>query len=227
MVKVLVVIPYEETRIHFEKVIKRYQGKGVSFTITSLFGTDYRRLQMVKNYDIVVVRGMTRSAISSFFPEIPIVPIAINVSDLLEALLEVKNLYGSHSKVGVLYSDAFMCSETTISSLISMEINMRTISNEVEMIERINELKNKGCNVFVGGLTLQRYCSSRKMPVVSLKTGVETIEKSIQEAFNSAFIIRKERLHVDLLKSISDNLMEPLIVSNGKNEVVAYNIQEK
>ena len=225
MINVLVIIPYEETRVFYERVIDRYSNQGVSFTITSFFGTDFRKLQIIKNYDIVVVRGMTRVAIKSFFPNNTVIPITVNTSDLLEALLTVKKQYGSQNTVGVLYSDSFMCSEETISNLSGMDILMRSISNEVDMVERMNELINKGCKVFVGGQTLQNYCSTRKIPIVTLKTGDATIEKSIEDAFNAASIMKNEIIHADLLQLVSDNLLGPMLVCNAQKEVVTFNIK--
>jgi len=225
MAKILVIIPYEEIRGEFEKVVSRYREDGIEFTLTCLYGTDPRKLFIVRNYDIVVVRGMTEKAVHSFYPDTFTVSIEINASDLLEALCEVKRKHWDGRKIGILLPDASICSEDTLATLTSLDVTIREVSDESEMVERMNDLRNLGCTVFVGGMTMKRFCEGEKLDYVGIGTGSGTIENSISEAAKSAKIMERERVRARLLQTVSDNMDDPIVVADKNRVVIAFNLK--
>ena len=93
MIKVLVIVPYEELLTLYQDTIAGVEEPRVHFTTSFLYGTDTRALEKVSDYDIIVVRGMTGRAIKRQYPELTVIDIKMDAFDVRSALLEVRETY--------------------------------------------------------------------------------------------------------------------------------------
>ena len=222
MIEILVIVPYQELEEAYHKAITRIKIKEVNFTTTYLFGTGTKAIEAVKKYDIVVVRGMTSFAISKLYPDLHKVEISITSSDILDALLEVREKFGN-KKVALIVSNSSICSPAVINKLTGMEIELFTIYDEETLENKVDNLQELGFEVFIGGLTLKKICANKGYNYVQIKTGVTAIDQSIRDALAAAHILDRERTRSDLLKALADSAQNGLFVVNNYKTIIAAN----
>ena len=222
MIEILVIVPSEELYDAFNNEINRITINGVNFTTTYAYGTEEAKLNFVKPYDIVVVRGMTGRAVSQLYPEITRIDIPMSSADVLESLVKIKKKYGN-VKVALVLSDLSICPIEAIKELTNMDIVLRQVRDEHCLENTIHELQGEGCEIFVGGFTLKRLCDNLKLKAVSILTGKEAIRKSIAEALNAASIINRERTRASLLQTILDATDNVVFAVNTFKTVIRSN----
>lgn len=223
MIEVLVIVPYEELLEDYRAEIKKINISGIHFTTSFMFGTAARSLEAVRGYDIVVVRGMTSLAIAKMYPDLNIIDIHMDTSDIASSMLEVISLYGGTSKVGLILPNSQICDISLLRQLTKLDISLREEDDEDGLDGAIEDLKAQGCDVFVGGLTIDRLCNAKGYRSVHIKTGPTAIKKSVADALVAAQIMDRERTRMGLLKSLVDNNPDSLLVLDDKGRISAAN----
>ena len=128
MIKVLVIVPYEELLTLYQDTIAEVEEPRVHFTTSFLYGTDTRALEKVSDYDIIVVRGMTGRAIKRQYPELTVIDIKMDAFDVTSALLEVRETYPDIKKIGLILPSSSICSAAMLSKLSNIDISMAEVS---------------------------------------------------------------------------------------------------
>ena len=223
MVEVLVIVPYEELLDTFQKSIAEAMDPRVHFTTSFMYGTAARNLEKAEDYDIIVVRGMTSRALSKKYPDTTVIDIKMDAFDVSSALLEVKKKYGGETKVGLILPYSSNCFDSMLSELSGIDILMRNVDDEMDMERSIEEMRNEGCTVFIGGLTLMRICRDKGYEHVHIKTGPGAVEASIKEALNAGRLLDRERKRMGLLSSLVDNTPDSILIIDEDGLVSAAN----
>ena len=223
MIKVLVIVPYEELLTLYQDTIAGVEEPRVHFTTSFLYGTDTRALEKVSDYDIIVVRGMTGRAIKRQYPELTVIDIKMDAFDVTSALLEVRETYPDIKKIGLILPSSSICSAAMLSKLSNIDISMAEVSDEDEMDSTIEKMKAEGSEAFIGGLTLKRICQRKNYKYVHIKTGQSAIETSISEALNAARILDRERKRLALMQSLVDNTPDSILIIDEDGLVIAAN----
>ena len=205
MIRVLVIIPYEDLIPECEAMIDAVRTEGISFSTACLYGTDSDLLDKLRSFDIIVARGMTCRALRHMHPDIHIVEIMMTGSDILDALCIVQKEYGKDAKIGVILSTEDSFSFESLRMLTGMDILMEIANDEDELASVIRKFEEQGVSVFVGGMTLSAYAGKHSMNYVPLRTGHDTMEKAISDAALTAKSLDRERMRSDLLKKAIDS----------------------
>lgn len=223
MINVLVIVPYEDLLEEYRKAIKAVSVSGIQFTTSFIVGTAARSIETVKGYDIVVARGMTGRAIAKIYPELNLIDIRMDTSDIASAMLEVIRKYGHECKVALVLPNSSICSVPLVAELTSLEIGLQEVDDEKELDSVIERLRGEGYDVFVGGLTVNQLCEAKGYRHVHIKTGLPAIAKSISDAVLASQILDRERTRLGLLKSLVDNNPDSLLVLDERGVITAAN----
>lgn len=223
MIEILVIVPYEELLLEYEKAISNSREPRVHFTTSFMYGTDARNLEKAEDYDIIVVRGITSRAIAKKYPEITVIDIRMDAFDVSSAFLEGKKKYPDVKKVGLVLPTASICSASIISELSGVDVVMREVDDQEGIERAIEELRAEGCEAFVGGLTLRRICQAKGYRYVHIKTGQNAIETSINDAIVAAGILDRERKRLATMKSLVDNTPDSILIIDEDGLITAAN----
>lgn len=187
MIEVLVIVPYEELLDDYRAEIEKVNSSGVNFTTSFAFGTAARSLEVVNGYDIVVVRGMTGLAIAKAYPELNIIDIHMDTSDIASSMLEVISLYGMDSKVGLILPNSQICEIALLRTLTKLDIVRREEDDEdgldcsplgpvdrvVSLLDRVSDIPNFGIMVD---------CSHIPMIGETIEANIEPIRSFVRHA---------------------------------------------
>ena len=223
MVSILVIVPYEDIIPEYERAVAAADVPDVRFSMECCFGTDPGMLAHLRQYDIVVVRGMTYHALRTMFPELHIIEINMSGADVMNSLAEVRRLYGAGTHVGLIVTDDTICYPDTIRELTGLNVNLRTAYGDEELRKAADELLDDGCQVLVGGTTLRAYCARRSIPFCLISTGESAIKESIGDAIAAAKILQAERSRADLMRRVMDSLPYILLAVGPNGRIVLSN----
>ena len=222
MIKILVIVPYQELQSIVDTKIRSIDSKGFSIESLHFYGTNTQTIADI-DADIVVARGITKEAISERRPDIHVIGIPLLVYDFLEALYTCKQLYPG-KKIGWISNqyDLEGVSEK-ISALIGCELLYARISDQFDIAVSVDYLHNMGCEVFVGGLTVCRFCEDIGFAHVHIKNGIHAIENAIDEAITAGRALETSISKANLLKTLLNNAQDAIIAVNIDGIVIASN----
>lgn len=224
MIRILVIVPYKDLLPAFQRELHRIEIKEVEFTTVHIYGSQAREIEDVAAYDIVIARGITSYAISSRFPDLNKIEIVMTSTDVLAAIKEVKQLYGQR-KLGILLTDTSIVDKDVIKELTGFDVECMSVKGDEDVSSNTEILRQKGCEVFIGGLTLKRYCTSHNLKFVQIKTGLEAIRKCIRDALTAAHILEHERTRSSLLRVIVDYAHYCIVAVNAFSNIIVTNQQ--
>lgn len=226
MIDILVVLPYLEIKETFEKVIQAYSQPGITISITPTIGigTDPFLIEKL-DADIIVARGITAGAIARLKPASHVITIPIGTGDLLAALsLAKKKCDPCH--IGVI-TNIKLCESEEVASLVGCPVTIRRVADQKEVRDAVFSLRDQGCTVFVGGLTMTNVCKENHMEHVHVNTGLDAIVSSIEDAIAAAKSLERAKTRGNLLEVLLNNANYALFAINSYGVVITGNSQAK
>ena len=222
MIKILIVVPYLELQQTFEQIVKSYSLENVLVETTHIFGSDPKVIEPL-NADIIVSRGITAHAIAMYKPSVHVVPIALSSADLLEALSQAKRLMKS-VHIGIVTNEQ-LCDSETISSLVDCPVSIVQVTDQDDVALALKHLREQGCTVMVGGLTMCRLCEEQNQLHVHVKTGYQAVVHAVAEAVAAARALDRAQTRGNLLSTLLNNASYALLAVNSNGAIIAANHQ--
>ncbi|GAB1482230.1 sigma 54-interacting transcriptional regulator [Treponema sp.] len=223
MIKILVVVPYEELYDNVHSYIMSLDTREFVVELGHLVGSGSNVVKGC-DADIVVARGITGRAIARENPKIHTVEIAISAGDLISALWKCRASYGADG-VGVVVVDPAICNPDQLMDLTGIPLQIRKAEDEDEVYAAIDELAMQGIRTFVGGLTLCRRCEKLGYEAVHIKTGEDTMRRAVNEALASARALNRERARTNLIATVLNSATDAMFALNREGVVIAANAQ--
>ncbi|MGD8113262.1 MAG: sigma 54-interacting transcriptional regulator [Sphaerochaetaceae bacterium] len=220
MTNILIIVPYKEIYETIEHQLSLYDLSGMNIQLTHLYGTDDKTLGSI-SADIVVARGVTYTALVNLKPDIHIVPILPGPNDLLEALYSTFSY--PEGNIGVLSGSSDMCDTAHVSKMMNRKVMMYVANDQEEVIKGVESLREQGCSVFLGGLTMCRYCEQEGYQYIHIKSGIHSINRSIHEAITTARSLERTKVRMKILETLLNNSKEAMVAVNKKGIVVVAN----
>ncbi len=223
MIKILVVVPYDELYNRVQAYVQSLDTRDFVVELGHFVGSG---ANVVKgcDADIVVARGITGRAIARENPKIHTVEISISAADLISALWKCRDSYGPEG-VGVVIVDPDICDPEQLQDLTGIPLHVLQAENEEEVYEAIDSLAARGVRTFVGGLTLCRRCESLGYDAVHIKTGEDTMRRSVNEAVAAARSLNRERARTNLIATVLNSAQDAMFALNRDGIVLAANAQ--
>ena len=222
MIKILVVVPYRELQDAFEEVIKTFEHDGITISTTHIIGSDPQIIEALDG-DIIVARGITASAIAKYRPATHVVPIALSSGDLLAALSIAKQ-ENDPCAIGIITNED-LCGDANITSLVGCPVTVVKVNDQKDVQEAVFTLRDQGCTVLVGGLTMTRLCEENNIAYVHVKTGYQAIVRAIEDAVATARSLERAKTRGTLLATLLNNANYALFAINSYGVIIAANRQ--
>ena len=209
--KILAVAPYEG----MANIITNLAQKRDDVSLTVRTGDFYTGQEIAmqlahKNYDVILSRGGTAELIRSSV-EIPVIDISISVYDILRSIKLAESYAGKFVIAG--FPGITNCAHL-LCDLLQYNIDIFTFSNKEDALPYLRKAKDQGCTFVLCDMTGANAAKELGMNPLLISSGVESIERAIDEAVKlvrSSKYVHKQK---DLFQAIlTDNDQEVLIYS--------------
>lgn len=184
---------------------------------------DYEALKVLKNYPearIVISRGGTLRFLSGR-PDITTVNIGSSILDLLEAI-EVLSTHGC-KKIAVVTQDNILGFKQGNISLNGLAIKIEPCPTADDIVEAVDRCIDDGYDGIVGCIVAVETAKIRGVPSSFIYSDFFTIKEALLKALEIERGLNQQKLSLDRMSSLVDNIEEGAVIFNDEHEPVFYN----
>lgn len=218
MIKALVIVPYEG----LYEMMKEIQQQVDDIQLDIELGNLHEGVAIAKDaehngYNVIISRGGTASMIQEAV-SLPVIDIQVTGYDVLRIITLVK---GFSRKAAIVGFSNITHGAATICKLLDLDIETLTITKDVEVQEKLSNLKKLGYEVVIGDVVTVQAARQLGLTGVLITSGKEAIIDALEEARRTYRIFSRLQQDVSLFQSILDCNEQAIGVFN-KEEKIAY-----
>lgn len=232
MVKIIMVVPFGDMEKlaweTFQEILEtRRQAEDLSeayeFEILRAATSD-EVLEQHLDADVIIVRGATAYDLQRSNYPIPVVELSISGSDLVSALLQMQDTYGS-APAGIIGSPNMLLGIEELARNLHLEVHPYVLARntEEEIYRQVDQAIAQGCRVILGGQRGCDYARERGVACMQLQSDKHSIANAIQMAMQIGIISRQNRQVALSNRALLDNAYEGLISLDNQRRIRAYN----
>jgi transcriptional regulator with PAS, ATPase and Fis domain len=220
MIKALVIVPYEG----LYEMMKEIQQEVEDFQFTIELGNLYEGVAIAKEaendgYHVIISRGGTATMIQEAV-SLPVIDIQVTGYDVLRIITLVK---GFSRKAAIVGFSNITQGAAMICKLLDLDIETFTITKDVEVTEKLLNLKKLGYEVLIGDVVTVQSAKQLGLTGVLITSGKEAIMEALEEARRSYRIFSGLQQEVSLFQSILDFGDQTIGVFNKEEKIVYGN----
>lgn len=160
--------------------------------------------------EAVIARGYTARRLKEQQLSVPVIDIAISGYDVIRSIQECQRRFQPRCIGFVGFYSAFNGIEQ-FSGMFGCDIRVYIPESATEIRHALEMAKQDGCDVIVGGYSVQMDADLLNLPAILLRTGRETYAQSLEEAIRAANLIRQERIQTEAYKIITESVKDGLL----------------
>jgi len=173
-----------------------------------------------EGYDIIIARGGTKILISQSNLKIPVVAVPITPLDIFKA---IERAEGLDSNIAFIAFNNMLTATESYTRISDKYLPIIQVKNELEVEEKLKELKIRGYNVVVGGGILSKYAPVHDMKEVIISSGKEAFVSAIEEAKRIVQATRKEKESKKRIKAIIDHSQDGVVCVDKEGYINIFN----
>ncbi|SCI25794.1 (S)-limonene 6-monooxygenase [uncultured Oscillibacter sp.] len=232
MIKIIMVVPFGgmevlaretfqeilETRRQAEDLPEEYE-----FEVLRAATSD-EVLKQHLDADVIIVRGATAYDLQRSNYPIPVVELSISGSDLVSALLQMRDTYGT-APAGIIGSPNMLLGIEELARNLQLDVRPYILAQntEEEIYRQVDQAISQGCRVILGGQRGCDYAWQQGVACMQLQSGKHSIANAIQMAMQIGIISRQNRQVALSNQALLDNAYEGLISLDEQQRIRAYN----
>lgn len=164
--------------------------------------------------EAVIARGYTARRLKEQQLSVPVIDIAISGYDVIRSIQECQRRFQPRCIGFVGFYSAFNGIEQ-FSGMFGCDIRVYIPESATEIRHALELAKQDGCDVIVGGYSVQMDSDLLNLPAILLRTGRETYAQSLEEAIRAVTLIRQERIQTEAYKIITESVKDGLLYVDG------------
>jgi transcriptional regulator with PAS, ATPase and Fis domain len=220
MIKALVIVPYEGLYEMMKEVAQEVEDIQLQVELGNLYeGVAIAKEAENNGYHVIISRGGTASMIQEAV-SIPVIDIQVSGYDVLRILTLVK---GFSRKAAIVGFSNITQGAATICKLLDFDINTFTITRDIEVKEKLTNLKNLGYEVVIGDVVTVQAAKQLGLTGVLITSGKEAIIEALEETRRTYRMFSRLQQDVSLFQSILDCNQQAIGIINRENKIVYGN----
>lgn len=230
MIKIALVFPkkgfFEGAEKLFSKhknIKYKFEGEEVEYILKEIETPKNKfDIEELRDYDVIISRGLTATLIKSYITEIPVIEILVSGTDVALAIKEAKEEY-RQDKIAIIGSKNMIYDAEEISKVMDIDykIYYRYDSDDLEKV--VKNVLEDGYKVIVGGVETCEYAKKLKINTTLLKNGEEALWKAFSEAKKVIDIQLKEQSKTKQIETILDYTQEGIIEVDKNLYIITCN----
>jgi len=154
-----------------------------------------------QGYHFIISRGGTSSLIQKHV-SIPVIEIPVSGYDLLRMLTLVKDHYGEVAIVGF---KNITSGATSISNLLDIKINIYTMQNEKEIMNKLQEIQKTGAEVILGDVVTVKYAKQIGLNGILITSGKESVQYALELVKRMHYFHENFHFKKSILQQVIEN----------------------
>ncbi|MFB7142141.1 PrpR N-terminal domain-containing protein [Gottfriedia sp. NPDC056225] len=222
MIRALVIVPYEG----LSEMMKEIQQEVEDFQFRIEIGNLHEGVAIAKElenhgYHVIISRGGTASLIQETV-SIPVIDIQVSGYDVLRMITLVQ---GFSRKAAIVGFSNITQGAATICKLLDLDIKTLTITKEIEVKDKLLNLKKLDYEVIIGDVVTVQAAKQLGLTGVLITSGKEAIVEALEEARRTFRIFSRLQHDVSLFQSILDYNEQAVGIFNNEGKIVYGNDQ--
>ncbi|MDN3019740.1 PrpR N-terminal domain-containing protein [Paenibacillus sp. BSR1-1] len=220
MMKALVIVPYEGLLEMMKEIQQQVDDIQLDIELGNLHeGVAIAKAAEHNGYHVIISRGGTASMIQEAV-SLPVIDIQVTGYDVLRIITLVK---GFSRKAAIVGFSNITHGAATICKLLDLDIETFTITQEIEVQEKLAHLKSLGHEVVIGDVVTVQSARRLGLTGVLITSGKEAIIDALEEARRTYRIYSQLQQDVSLFQSILDCNEQAVGVFNRQDKMVYGN----
>jgi DNA-binding NtrC family response regulator len=221
--RILGIAPYDG----IQALMRNEAAKRGDMELTAFVGDLEAGAQIAEKYtagdfDAIVSRGGTAELIRQR-TLLPVVEIPLSVHDLLRS---IKLARASSESFAIIGFPAITKNAHFLQDVLQYAFEIRTIHNEAEAQEALEELARAGCPMVLCDMITKSLAQKAGIPAMLITSGAESVEAALDQAVTTSKLILRTAEQADFYKSLLEGRQKPVMVYDAQGEMV-YGFGEK
>jgi len=222
MIKALAIVPYEGLFEMMKEIAQEVEDIQLQIKLGNLYeGVAIAKSAENDGYHVIISRGGTASMIQEAV-SIPVIDIKVSGYDVLRILTLVK---GFSTKAAIVGFSNITQGAATICKLLDFDVKTFTITKDIEVEEKLTNLKKLGYEVVIGDVVTVQAAKQLGMTGVLITSGKEAILEALEETRRSYRLFSRLQQDVSLFQSILDCQEQAIVVIDKEKKIVYENEQ--
>ncbi|MDR3191801.1 MAG: sigma 54-interacting transcriptional regulator [Treponema sp.] len=220
MINLTFITPYEDLQPVVDEVLREYKtDEEISVSTFVLKSWEVGKISF--QGDVVISRGFTALQLRERYPKLVSVPLKVSGYDVIHTAQKAVKLYHPQ-KLAIIGSYLMVHDTENLNGVFETEIVSYPVDGYDAIPEAIAKAKEEGCDCFMGGLSLLRYCGENDRAVM-IETGKSAVIQSIDEAVRLIRQTRVERNRAAGLRTIINHSPQGVIFLDESKILTAIN----
>ena len=221
MIRVLLIAPYLQCKELADEVFAGFDDRSISLQAMYAVGVKFIDSLQV-DYDAIIARGATASALRLRYPHIPLVDLPVTGYDVIHAVHECGKLFQA-SKIAVMGSDSMIYDVQRISAVLDVQIECFRVTREDEAERDVEIALQRGFDAVISGAMAVEIARNRGMNAVLIESGKEAIVSAVQEAIRTAQMAKHNQTVTKRIKAIMDYAYEGVVAIDEAGMITVFN----
>ena len=221
MIRVLLIAPYLQCKELADEVFAGFDDRSISLQAMYAVGVKFIDSLQV-DYDAIIARGATASALRLRYPHIPLVDLPVTGYDVIHAVHECGKLFQA-SKIAVMGSDSMIYDVQRISAVLDVQIECFRVTREDEAERDVEIALQRGFDAVISGAMAVEIARNRGMNAVLIESGKEAIVSAVQEAIRTAQMAKHNQTVTERIKAIMDYAYEGVVAIDEAGMITVFN----
>ncbi len=209
-IRIVSISPYPEMQKIVRDVIEAHpQRERIASRIITAT-VDRLDISELHGCDAVIARGYTARRLKELHLDVPVIDIAISGYDVIRSIQECQRRFQPRCIGFVGFYSAFNGIER-FSGMFGCDIRVYIPESAAEIRHALEQAKQDGCDVIVGGYSVQMDAGLLNLPAILLRTGRETYAQSLEEAIRAVTLVQQERIRTEAYKIITESVKDGLL----------------
>ena len=209
-IRIVSISPYPEMERIVQDVIAAHPQRGRIDNRIITATVDRLDLSELRDCDAIIARGYSARRLKAQELGVPVIDIAISGYDVIRSIQECQRRFQTRRIGFVGFYNAFNGIEQ-FSGMFGCDIRVYIPECAAEIRHALELAKQDGCDVIVGGYSVQQDAGLLGLPAILLRTGRETYAQSLEEAIRTVTLVQQERIRTESYKIITESVKDGLL----------------
>lgn len=209
-IRIVSISPYPEMERIVQDVIAAHPQRGRIDNRIITATVDRLDLSELHDCDAIIARGYSARRLKAQGLGVPVIDIAISGYDVIRSIQECQRRFQTRRIGFVGFYNAFNGIEQ-FSGMFGCDIRVYIPECAAEIRHALELAKQDGCDVIVGGYSVQQDAGLLGLPAILLRTGRETYAQSLEEAIRTVTLVQQERIRTETYKIITESVKDGLL----------------